>query len=163
MVGILWKNIKKPNELTRLYRKSWKAFKEFTSIENEQSILTFIKYIDNLNIALDGKMNFDAQGIIKDLENEYNVCYKTWFNQKMNEILKLDLTNINDFDETFDSFANRQNLDLSFDEKGINIKMVNQMNLINIIKVSDKKKILKLGLISFMVFKKLKKLEDRLK
>lgn len=108
-------------------------------------------------------MNFDAQGIIKDLENEYNVCYKTWFNQKMNEILKLDLTNINDFDETFDSFANRQNLDLSFDEKGINIKMVNQMNLINIIKVSDKKKILKLGLISFMVFKKLKKLEDRLK
>jgi hypothetical protein len=64
-----------------------KVFKELTLNENEQSISTFIKYIDNLNMALDGKMNFDAQGIIKDLENEYNVCYETWYKQKKNELL----------------------------------------------------------------------------
>ena len=63
-----------------------KVFKELTLNENEQSISTFIKYIDNLNMALDGKMNFDAQGIIKDLENEYNVCYETWYKQKKNEL-----------------------------------------------------------------------------
>ena len=40
-----------------------KVFKELTSIQNEQSISTFINYIDNLNLnrALDRKMNFDAQ------------------------------------------------------------------------------------------------------
>ena len=63
-----------------------KVFKELTSNKSEQSISTFIKYIDNLNMALDGKMNFDAQGIIKDLENEYNVCYETWYKQKKNEL-----------------------------------------------------------------------------
>ena len=93
-----------------------KVFKELTSNENEQSISTFIKYIDNLNMALDGKMNFDAQGIIQDLENEYNVCYETWYNQKKNDLLKLDLTNIEDVDETFDSYVDRQNLDFSFAE-----------------------------------------------
>ena len=91
-----------------------KVFKELTSNKSEQSISTFIKYIDNLNMALDGKMNFDAQGIIKDLENEYNVCYETWYNQKKNELLKLDLTDIEDIDETFDSYVDRQNLDFSF-------------------------------------------------
>ena len=93
-----------------------KVFKELTLNENEQSISTFIKYIDNLNMALDGKMNFDAQGIIKDLENEYNVCYETWYNQKKNQLLKLDLTDIEDIDETFDSYVDRQNLDFSFAE-----------------------------------------------
>ena len=29
-------------------------------------------------MALDGKMNFDEQGIIKDLEEEYNNCYLSW-------------------------------------------------------------------------------------
>jgi hypothetical protein len=61
-------------------------------------------------------MNFDAQGIIKDLENEYNVCYETWYNQKKNQLLKLDLTDIEDIDETFDSYVDRQNLDFSFAE-----------------------------------------------
>jgi len=92
------------------------VFKELTSVQNEQSISTFINYIDNLNIALDGKMNFDAQGIIKDLENEYGVCYETWYNKKKNELLKLELSDIEDIDETFDSYIDRQNLDFSFDE-----------------------------------------------
>ena len=53
-----------------------------SSTKNEQSISTFIKYIDNLNMALDGKMSFDAQGIIQDLKEEYDVCYETWQNKK---------------------------------------------------------------------------------
>ena len=93
-----------------------KVFKELTSIQNEQSISTFINYIDNLNMALDGKMNFDAQGIIKDLENEYGVCYETWYNKKKKELLKLELSDIEDIDETFNSYIDRQNLDCSFDE-----------------------------------------------
>ena len=47
-----------------------------------QSISSFIKYIDSLNMALDGKMNFDEQGIIKDLEEEYNNCYLSWESKK---------------------------------------------------------------------------------
>ena len=27
-------------------------------------------------------MSFNAQGIIQDLKDEYNVCYETWYNQK---------------------------------------------------------------------------------
>lgn len=33
-------------------------------------------------MALDGKMNFDAQGIIQDLKEEYEVCYETWKNKR---------------------------------------------------------------------------------
>ena len=49
---------------------------------NVQSISTFIKYIDNLNMTLDGKMSFDTQGIIRDLRDEYNICYETWYDKK---------------------------------------------------------------------------------
>ena len=93
-----------------------KAFNCLTSTKNEQSISTFIKYIDSLNTALDGKMNFDAQGIIKDLKNEYDVCYETWYNKKKRELLGEDLSDIEDLDETYDSFIDRQNLDFSFSE-----------------------------------------------
>lgn len=63
------------------------AFNILTSTNSEQSISTFVKYIDNLNLALDGKMNFDTQGIIQDLKDEYNVCYETWENKKKKRII----------------------------------------------------------------------------
>ena len=81
-----------------------------------QSISSFIKYIDSLNMALDGKMNFDEQGIIKDLEEEYNNCYLCWESKKKNELLKENLSSVSDINETFDSYIQRQNLDLSFEE-----------------------------------------------
>ena len=81
-----------------------------------QSISTFIKYIDNLNNALDGKMNFDEQIIIKDLQDDYETCYKSWENKKKNELLKLDLSDVNDLNETFDQYIDRQDLDFSFVE-----------------------------------------------
>jgi len=59
-----------------------KSLESLSSTKNEQSISSFMKYIDNLNMALDGKMNFDAQGIIQDLNDEYDVCYQTWENKK---------------------------------------------------------------------------------
>lgn len=59
-----------------------KSLKNLPSTINEQSISSLIKYIDQLNIAIDGKMSFNAQGIIQDLKDEYNVCYETWYNQK---------------------------------------------------------------------------------
>ena len=62
-----------------------------SSTKNEQSISTFIKYIDNLNMALDGKMNFDAQGIIQDHRDEYDVCYETWKNKKKKRIIKFNI------------------------------------------------------------------------
>ena len=80
-----------------------------------QSISNFIKYIDNLNKAIDGKMNFETQGIIIDLKYEYNVCYETWYNKK-NELLNLKLSDIDDLEETFAHYINKQNLDFSFNE-----------------------------------------------
>lgn len=87
-----------------------------SSTKNEQSISTFIKYIDNLNMALDGKMNFDAQGIIQDLRDEYDVCYETWKNKKKKELLNSTLSDIEDINETYDDYIDRQNLDFSFQE-----------------------------------------------
>lgn len=81
-----------------------------------QSISTFIKYVDNLNMALDGKMNFDEQGIVKDLEEEYNNCYLCWESKKKSELLKKNFSSVNDINENFDSYIQRQNLDLSFQE-----------------------------------------------
>lgn len=81
-----------------------------------QSISSFIKYIDSLNMALDGKMNFDDQGIIKDLEEEYNNCYLCWESKKKSELLKQNLSSVNDVNESFDSYIQRQNLDFSFEE-----------------------------------------------
>ena len=56
------------------------VFKNLPCTTN-QSISNFIKYIDNLNMALDGKMNFDAQGIIQDLKdmNSFIVMIGTSF------------------------------------------------------------------------------------
>jgi len=88
-----------------------------TSTQNDQSISSFIKYIDNLNMALDGKINFDAQGIIKDLENDYDVCYKTWEEKKKNELLQIELSDVRDENEPFDSYINRQGIDFSFKDK----------------------------------------------
>ena len=65
----------------------FKSLKNLPSTINEQSISSLIKYIDQLNIAIDGKMNFNAQGIIQDLKEEYNVCYETWYNQKKKNYL----------------------------------------------------------------------------
>lgn len=93
-----------------------KSLKALPSTINEQSISSFIRYIDNLNIALDGKMNFDAQGIIKDLKEEYEVCYETWYNKKKKELLSLDLSEVDDINETYDSFLYKQDLDFSFEE-----------------------------------------------
>ena len=87
-----------------------------SSTKNEQSISSFMKYIDNLNMALDGKMNFDAQGIIQDLNDEYDVCYQTWEKKKKNELLNLDLSDVEDLNETYDDYLNRQNIDFSFQE-----------------------------------------------
>ena len=87
-----------------------------SSTKNEQSISTFIKYIDNLNMALDGKMSFDAQGIIQDLKEEYDVCYETWQNKKKKELLNLNLSELEDLNETFDEYIDKQNIDFSFDE-----------------------------------------------
>ena len=81
-----------------------------------QSISSFIKYIDSLNMALDGKMNFDEQGIIKDLEEEYNNCYLSWESKKKSELLKQNLSSVSDVNESFDSYIKRQNLDFSFEE-----------------------------------------------
>ena len=81
-----------------------------------QSISSFTKYIDSLNMALDGKMNFDEQGIIKDLEDEYNNCYLSWESKKKNELLKQNLSSVSDVNESFDSYIQRQNLDFSFEE-----------------------------------------------
>ena len=61
-------------------------------------------------------MNFDAQGIIKDLKEEYEVCYETWYNKKKKELLSLDLSEVDDINETYDSFLNKQDLDFSFEE-----------------------------------------------
>ena len=92
------------------------AFNILTSTNSEQSISTFVKYIDNLNLALDGKMNFDTQGIIQDLKDEYNVCYETWENKKKKELLTKNLQDVKDENENFDDFINKQNLDFSFKE-----------------------------------------------
>ena len=93
------------------------SFSSLLSLKStNQSISTFIKYIDNLNNALDGKMNFDEQGIIKDLQDDYETCYKSWENKKKNELLKLDLSDVKDLNETFDQYIDRQNLDFSFVE-----------------------------------------------
>ena len=81
-----------------------------------QSISNFIKYIDNLNKAIDGKMNFETQGIIIDLKYEYNICYETWYNKK-NELLNLKLSDIDDSEETFAHYINKQNLDFSFNRR----------------------------------------------
>ena len=92
------------------------SLQTLSSTKNEQSISTFIKYIDNLNMALDGKMNFDAQGIIQDLKDEYEVCYETWKNKKKKELMNLSLSAIDDINETYDDYIDKQNLDLSFKE-----------------------------------------------
>ena len=81
-----------------------------------QSRSSFKKYIDNLNMALDGKMNFDEQGIVKDLEEEYNNCYLCWESKKKSELLKKNFSSVRDINESFDSYIQRQNLDLSFEE-----------------------------------------------
>lgn len=93
-----------------------KTFESLKVNKSEQSISSFIKYIDNLNMALDGKMSFDAQGIIKDLEDEYNVCYETWKNKKKKELLNLTLSDVEDENQTYDSYLNSQNIDFSFQE-----------------------------------------------
>ena len=93
-----------------------KSLKNLPSTINEQSISSLIKYIDQLNIAIDGKMSFNAQGIIQDLKDEYNVCYETWYNKKKKELLNLDLSQIDDINETFDEYIDKQNIDLSFKE-----------------------------------------------
>jgi hypothetical protein len=92
------------------------SLQNLSSDKNEQSISTFIKYIDNLNMALDGKMNFDAQGIIQDLKDEYEVCYETWKNKKKKELMNLSLSDIDSLNETYDDYINKQNLDFSFKE-----------------------------------------------
>ena len=92
------------------------SLQTLSSNKNEQSISSFIKYIDNLNMALDGKMNFDAQGIIQDLKDEYEVCYETWKNKKKKELMDLSLSDIDDLNETYDEYISKQNLDFSFKE-----------------------------------------------
>ena len=93
------------------------SLQNLSDTKNEQSISNFIKYIDNLNMALDGKMNFDAQGIIQDLREEYDVCYETWKNKRKKELLNLSLSDIDDLNETYDDYINKQqNLDFSFQE-----------------------------------------------
>jgi hypothetical protein len=67
-------------------------------------------------MALDGKMNFDAQGIIQDLKDEYEVCYETWKNKKKKELMNLSLSDIDSLNETYDDYINKQNLDFSFKE-----------------------------------------------
>ena len=67
-------------------------------------------------MALDGKMNFDAQGIIQDLKEEYEVCYETWKNKRKKELLNLSLSDIDDLNETYDEYIDKQNLDFSFQE-----------------------------------------------
>lgn len=83
---------------------------------NVQSISTFIKYIDNLNMTLDGKMSFDTQGIIKDLRDEYNICYETWYDKQKKQLLEKELGEVETLDETFDEFVEKQNIDFSFKE-----------------------------------------------
>lgn len=83
---------------------------------NVQSISTFIKYIDNLNMTLDGKMSFDTQGIIRDLRDEYNICYETWYDKKKKNLLEIELSEVETINETFDEFIEKQNLDFSFEE-----------------------------------------------
>ena len=93
------------------------SLQNLSDTKNEQSISNFIKYIDNLNMALDGKMNFDAQGIIQDLREEYDVCYETWKNKRKKELLNISLSDIDDLNETYDDYINKQqNLDFSFQE-----------------------------------------------
>ena len=67
-------------------------------------------------MALDGKMNFDAQGIFQDLKDEYEVCYETWKNKKKKELLNSSLSDIEDLNETYDDYIDKQNLDFSFQE-----------------------------------------------
>lgn len=93
-----------------------KTFDSLKVNKNEQSISSFIKYIDNLNMALDGKMNFDAQGIIQDLRDEYDVCYETWKNKKKKELMNLTLSDVEDENQTYDSYLDEQNIDFSFQE-----------------------------------------------
>ena len=62
-------------------------------------------------MALDGKMNFDAQGIIQDLKDEYDVCYETWKNKKKKELLNLSLSDVNDENQTYDSYLDEQDID----------------------------------------------------
>ena len=93
------------------------SLQNLSDTKNEQSISNFIKYIDNLNMAIDGKMNFDAQGIIQDLREEYDVCYETWKNKRKKELLNISLSGIDDLNETYDDYINKQqNLDFSFQE-----------------------------------------------
>lgn len=115
--GISPDNIDDDNVLAvEEYMQAVKTIFEKLPCSTNQSISNFVKYIDNLNKAIDGKMNFDAQGIINDLKNEYKACYETWYEKKKNELLTKELSGIDNLNETFDDFIDKQNLDFSFDE-----------------------------------------------
>ena len=67
-------------------------------------------------MALDGKMSFNSQEIINDLKNGYETCYATWYNKKKIELQNKNLYDLDDINETFEEFLNKQHLDFTFEK-----------------------------------------------
>ena len=111
-------------------------------------------------MALKGKMSFNSQEIINDLKNGYETCYATWYNKKKIELQKTYLYDLDDINETFEEFLNKQHLDFTFEKNMKELTFMDlQMNLINIINFLERINLLKLikkSLEIFMIVKKMK-------
>lgn len=72
------------------------------------SVASLMNYIENFNLAINGKCGFDHSQIVADIKINFSNCYENWKKSKENQLLSKEFLNsfttLNDVNESFENF-----------------------------------------------------------
>lgn len=90
-----------------------------TKTKNFNCVASRMDYINTFNEAINGNFGFNSQTILKDLELDFNGIYSRYENKIKNELSQKipNLKKLENLNETFEQFIQKQNLDFTFEIK----------------------------------------------
>ena len=98
------------------------AFEQILNLPKYESVAALLSHIDNFNNTMNGKDTFNMDNIKEAIENDFKSSYAIIKNRKETQLLKDfsdKLTPPKTSNESFEEFINRQNIDLSFNDKDV--------------------------------------------
>ena len=127
-IGIKFQYIKlprihKPSKELLKYSDYKKCFEDILDLLNKpnncNAVTSLIKYIDSFNKVINDETYFNSQAIIKDIENNFYGLYNIKENELKGKLLKQsdNLKKLDNLNETFEDFINKQNLNFEFEIK----------------------------------------------
>ncbi len=99
------------------YRKSIEdLLSKLTPEHLVNSVSSLNSYIDDFNSAINGEHGFNTQAIFEDLRTDFEGVYNRYYNKHRNFLLskKDEFKKLEDLNETFDEYVDKQNLDFTF-------------------------------------------------